>query len=121
MEVKYNLRFIILYKNFEKALDIFNEQETMNRLEEHCKKRCSGNKVLIKDENGFYFWYSYPKKFDKLEDAFRSWNIVDNNVKMVYDEESFKISGNYHFLIGEQYFLFEKLKPILYDCDIIHL
>jgi hypothetical protein len=114
--ISYNLRLVIPREHLKSTLDIFNSPLVKEHLEKHCQKRCSGLKVPVKKDS-IYIWSINPENpYENLEDAFMSWNLV-NNLK-IETEEDYIISGNYHFLLGEQEFLLEKLSKVLCDCEI---
>jgi len=117
--VSYVLDLTISKANIAKAIEIFNYLHTDDMLEKYARGGSSLKTGNIRDYK-WYSWVNNPETpYKTLEEAFKNWCIVEDDIKMEYNEAGdFEISGKYNNKLGQQDFLIEKLAPVLEDTCI---
>lgn len=117
--VVYKLKLTIKKKNIDEALKIFNFLHTDDMLEKYARGGSSKHTGNVRDYK-WYSWVNNPEEpYTDVKKAFENWCIVEENVKMEYNEAGdFEISGEYSNKWGQQDFLIARLAPVLEDTMI---
>jgi hypothetical protein len=114
--VTYSLKLRIRAKNISKALEIFNNLHTDEMLVKYARGGMYPREGKEVSEMYWYSWVNNPKEpYTSLEEAFKNWRIVENNVKYCTEKKTgdFLVSGKYNDKIGQQDFLIKMLAPVL--------